>query len=325
MTKYAVSGYIGFDNFGDEAIAAVLTDYLKKNNAEKITLLSAAPKKTSNLYGVNSVYMLNFFKTIIESDVLISGGGSLLQDVTSLKSLLYYLSVIMFALVCGKKVIIFAQGFTPFRTEFGRFMTEFVLKRCHLITVRDSVSQQFLKKMKIESLLIGDPVYAINIPAGLNHSGIGIQLRSCPAVNDDFLFKLAKTLTEKYPNEEFQLFSLQDSLDMPVLEKFAGMISSFAGRTKIHSNMTAEEIITEISGLKILISMRFHSCVISAKAGVKTLGLNYDVKVKNLSEAIGFPCINLLSCDVSEGLEELDKTNPEKYNYPRFNFPDINI
>ena len=34
MTKYLVSGYIGFDNFGDEAIASVLVSNLKKQNAE---------------------------------------------------------------------------------------------------------------------------------------------------------------------------------------------------------------------------------------------------------------------------------------------------
>ena len=35
MTKYVVSGYIGFDNFGDEAIANVLISHLKNNSAEK--------------------------------------------------------------------------------------------------------------------------------------------------------------------------------------------------------------------------------------------------------------------------------------------------
>ena len=40
MTKYVISGYIGFDNFGDEAIVKSLTTHLKKNNAEKIIVLS---------------------------------------------------------------------------------------------------------------------------------------------------------------------------------------------------------------------------------------------------------------------------------------------
>ena len=131
MTKFVISGYIGFDNFGDEAIAKVLTSYLKASGAEKITVLSSNPDKTANLYGVDSINFLKFLQPIIESDVLISGGGSLLQDITSLKSLIYYLAVITTALVLNKKVIIFAQGFTPFRTKIGKFFTKFLLQYCH--------------------------------------------------------------------------------------------------------------------------------------------------------------------------------------------------
>ena len=58
MTKYVISGYIGFDNFGDEAIAKVLTTHLKNNNAEKITVLSSNPSKTANLYKTHSEYYL---------------------------------------------------------------------------------------------------------------------------------------------------------------------------------------------------------------------------------------------------------------------------
>ena len=64
MTKYIVSGYIGFDNFGDEAIAKVLVDRLKHEGAEKITLISSNPEKTAKLYGVDSCPMLKFFDCI---------------------------------------------------------------------------------------------------------------------------------------------------------------------------------------------------------------------------------------------------------------------
>ena len=113
MTKYVVSGYIGFDNFGDEAIAKVLVDRLKHEGAEKITLISSNPEKTAKLYGVEACPMLKFFDSIKNSDVLVSGGGSLLQDVTSFKSLLYYLGVIYTAIILGKKVEIYSQGIGP--------------------------------------------------------------------------------------------------------------------------------------------------------------------------------------------------------------------
>ena len=115
MTKYLVSGYIGFDNFGDEAIARVLIEKLKQKNAEKITLISSNPTKTRQLHNVESCGMFQFFAPLKETDVLISGGGSLLQDVTSLKSLMYYLCIIMIAQILRKKVVILGGGTRNFK------------------------------------------------------------------------------------------------------------------------------------------------------------------------------------------------------------------
>ena len=142
--KYVVSGYIGFDNFGDEAIASVLSQKLKSAGAEKITLISSKPQKTSEQYEVNSCGMLNFLPALIKSDILISGGGSLLQDVTSLKSLIYYLIVIFCALVLRKKVQIYAQGIGPINSKIGQFLTKHILRHVNEISVRDMKSKELL-------------------------------------------------------------------------------------------------------------------------------------------------------------------------------------
>ncbi|MCM1003098.1 MAG: polysaccharide pyruvyl transferase CsaB [Candidatus Gastranaerophilales bacterium] len=306
MTKYIVSGYIGFDNFGDEAIASVLTDNLKKIGAEKITLISSNPEKTAKLYGVESTGMFGFIKPIMESDVLVSGGGSLLQDVTSLKSLIYYLGIIMTALFFRKKVIIFAQGFTPFRTKIGKYLTKFVLKRCHKITVRDEKSQMLLKEMGIDSILVPDPVFGIGVNVS-EKRGIGLQLRTFPTLTNEFIEKLIAEIRTRFPNQEIKLISLQDSIDLPVLEKIEG---------KILKNLTVHEALKELSSLEYLVGMRFHACLAAAKAGVKVLGINYDIKVKSLAETIGFPLIELNGEGMQEGFDEMMNTG--NYSIPEF-------
>lgn len=320
MTKYVISGYIGFDNFGDEAIAGVLINKLKEQGAEKITVISANPKKTSRLYGVSSCGMLSFLRPILLSDVLISGGGSLLQDITSLKSLIYYLFVIMTAIIFGKKVIIFAQGFSKFRTKRGNFLTEFVLKKCHKVTVRDKQSQDYLKTLGINSELVTDPVFGIDIPPVPEHKGIGIQLRNCRGLGNEFLSALAEEIADKFKNEEIKLFSFQDNIDLPVIEKFAEFLTSNGAIVKIYKNLSVPEVIHEVPRLEYFISMRFHGCLISAKSGVKTLGINYDRKVKTLGENIGFPIINMFGCEVKNGINELLSQNPENYKIPEFVF-----
>jgi len=313
MTKYVISGYIGFDNFGDEAICSVLTNHLQQLNAEKITVISLNPVKTSELYGVNSCGMLNFFKPIFESDILISGGGSLLQDVTSLKSLIYYLSVIVTALFLGKKVLIFAQGFTPFKTKIGKIFTRFVLKYCNRITVRDTFSQKFLYDLGISSDLVCDPVYALETPKNISHSGVGVQLRYFPNLTDEFLDALAEEIYKNFPNQEIKLFSLQDKSDLPVIEHFGEILTAKGSLIRVYKNLSITETINQISSLEFLIGMRFHSCLVAIKSGVKLLGINYDIKVKTLSEEIGFPIINMFGCETIKGIENLKNVNPNYY------------
>lgn len=323
MTKYVVSGYIGFDNFGDEAIASVLTSHLKSNGAEKITLLSSNPQKTARLYEVYSANYLKFLKPIIDSDVLISGGGSLLQDITSLKSLIYYLSVISTALIFKKKVIIFAQGFTPYRTKIGENITKFILKHCHKIYVRDSKSQDILKNMNIDAELVADPVFATNIPKIENHKGVGIQLRSFHTLTDSFLNTLATEIAARFKHETIKLFSLQDSLDISVLEKFSKLLKERGLESIIYKNLSVNDTIKEISQLEYLVGMRFHANLVAAMAGVKVLGINYDIKVLNLAKHIGFPIIGLEETDLRAEFDKILELDTSNYQIPEFRFPQI--
>ena len=294
MTKYLVSGYIGFDNFGDEAIARVLIEKLKQKDAEKITLISSNPTKTRQLHNVESCGMFQFFAPLKETDVLISGGGSLLQDVTSLKSLMYYLGIIMIAQILRKKVIIFAQGIGPINSGFGKFLTKNILKKCSEISVRDQKSHELLKSWGIKSELVKDPVLELELPKYEKEDSVGVQLRSFPTITDEFLDKLAKEVVEKFPNKTIKIYSLQDSLDLAICETFAQKLKLITNsEVEVYSKLSINDVIEQISKLETLYAMRFHANVIGIKAGVKTIAINYDPKVKKLAEEYNLPVIEL--------------------------------
>ena len=295
MTKYVVSGYIGFDNFGDEAIARVLTYRLKKEGAEKITLISSNPEKTAKLHEVDSCGMFDFFKSIREADVLISGGGSLLQDVTSFKSLVYYLGVIFTALVLGKKVEIYSQGIGPIRSKFGRFLTCALLRHAAKISVRDKKSQEFLQNHGIKSELVQDPIFSLELPHK-NKKGIaGIQLRDYPTLTDGFLNALADEVIKRFPDKKLQVISLQDSIDLDVCEKFVRILrkKDREENVEILSGLSINDVFEKISELEYLVGMRFHANVVAIKSGVKTLAINYDIKIKKLADEYNLPLIEL--------------------------------
>jgi len=304
--KYVVSGYIGFDNFGDEAVAHVLSEKLKHEGAEKITFISANPQKTSELHNVFSCGMFNFMPALIESDTLISGGGSLLQDVTSLKSLLYYLSIIFIALLLNKKVEIFAQGIGPIKTVIGKILTKSVLKRASKISVRDTESQELLKQWGIESELVKDPVFDINVNNKNKKGIVGIQLRKYTGVNDDFLNRLANEIANRFSDKKIEILSLQDSIDLDICNNFLQKLKEQnINNVSVLSNLSVNDVTDKISDLEYLIAMRFHANVIGIKSGVKTLAINYDPKVEKLAKEYNLPIINLDDKDFSNQFNNL--------------------
>ena len=93
MSSIVISGYYGFANAGDEAMLAAMIEVLSDLEPNiNITVISGNPADTRARHGVNAVYRLNYpeiIRALAKSDLLISGGGSLLQDVTSDRSLYY--------------------------------------------------------------------------------------------------------------------------------------------------------------------------------------------------------------------------------------------
>ena len=307
MTKYIVSGYIGFDNFGDEAIAKVLTGRLKKSGAEKITLISSNPEKTAQIHQVAACKMLDFWKSLCEADVLISGGGSLLQDVTSVKSLIYYLGVIYSALILGKKVEIFAQGIGPINSKIGQILTRFALSRADKISVRDKKSQELLKEWRIESELVKDPILELELPHKNQIGVVGIQLRNYPTLTDKFLNRLAEEIVKNFADKKIQIISLQDSVDLEVCEKFARIlkINGRENNVEVVNNLTINDVFECIANLEYLVAMRFHANVVGIKAGVKTLAINYDIKVKKLAEEYNIPIVQMAQNDMDTEFKQL--------------------
>lgn len=295
--KVVISGYYGFKNFGDELILSILTEKLKNLNAE-ITVFSSDPDWSRKNYDINAIKsfdLKNVIKTIKNSDVLISGGGSLLQDATSLKSLVYYSLIIFIALCLKKKVIIFAQGIGPINNLFAQKIVFTLLKKCDYLSVRDEKSHALLTKNGISSDLVCDPAFTLpDIPAA-KELAVGIQLRSFKTMNSDFIKKLADITSRKFPDKKIIILPFQAALDNNVCEEFIKELKLVNPdiNAKILYNVSYSEIINAISKLEYLIAMRFHALVIGLKYGVKSLGINYDQKVEKLALEAGIPVISL--------------------------------
>ena len=153
MSKIVISGYYGFANAGDEAMLTAIVKSLRKaEESVDLTVISGNPHNTSTKHSVNSIHRFapwEIYSALTNCDLLLSGGGSLLQDVTSKKSLLYYLAIIWLGKLMNKKVMLYAHGIGPIRSNVLRKITKMVCNKVDLITVRDTDSLDELRRLGV--------------------------------------------------------------------------------------------------------------------------------------------------------------------------------
>lgn len=330
--KIVISGYYGFGNFGDEAILYTLIQKLKDYDTD-ITVISGNPQFTIANYYVKAIKNFALFKliyTIKSADVLISGGGSLLQDVTSVRSLIYYLLVIWLGILFNKKVIIFAQGIGPIKNKFAFFITMSILKKCTFISVRDINSQNLLKNEGINSELVCDPIYSFPLKKSESANTVGIQLRSFKNLSEELLNNLANQIAKVFSDRKCEILSFQDSIDLDICNIFAEKIKKINPNVDVEviSGLSGKDLVEKLSSLEYLIGMRFHALLLAMKFGIKSIVINYDIKVEKLAKEYNLPILPLSgSADFETAFnamqqedsnELINKANSNIFNWDSF-------
>ena len=303
MKRVLVSGYIGFNNFGDEAIFYALSNHLKqlKYNVSVLCNNKTEVENTYKVCGYNYKKPLEILKAILSCDVLISGGGSLLQNKTSNFSLFYYLLIILFSKICFKKVVIFAQGFEKINGFFPAFFTKLILKMVDFVSVRDEKSKKILLNWKINSLLLSDPVYSLveNVEIKKDKTSLLVQLRDFKGINNEFIQNLAQAIYSNYKGE-IKVVSFQDEIDEKICLKFKSEIEKLGAKAEYVKNRPINEIIDLLNNTKYVISTRLHGLIVANALKSRTFALSYDDKIDTLCEELNIRNIKILDCDKME-------------------------
>ncbi len=320
-----ISGYYGYNNMGDDSLLASMIASLKKREPNiRITVLSKRPSETRRLFGVASINRFNplsLFIAMRSAKLLISGGGSLLQNETSNRSLNYYISIIKLAKMMGLKVAVYASGIGPVHGDKFRERTRQALESADSITLRESSSLEEIRAMNVKNpnvSVTADPVFAMDTPDGdwinyiMKHREIpagkryfAVSLRSWHSSSEDFEAKIAtfcKAVSEKY-NMTPLFIPLQISRDLAICEQMALLCNGILVR-----DLTASEFTGIISNTQFVLGMRLHSLIYTARAGVPFIGLSYDPKINALAKELDIPfVIGLDSVDADSLLKMADE------------------
>jgi len=305
-----MSGYYGFSNAGDDAILQSIHENLVSASEEiKVTVLSNDPAQTRERYGLDAVPRFRLpavWRAVSRCDVLLSGGGSLLQDRTSTRSLLYYLSLIWLAKKKGKKVMLYANGIGPVTRPANRRRVKRAVENADLVTLRDHSSARELREMGVERedlYVTADPVFTMEraqqdrVVAILEQAGIVkgknfavVSVRDWPETGT-FPEKLAGVCDHLY--EKYGLISLfvlmQPERDRAVSRQVIDRMT--------HPGVILDQplVPTELMGViaqgTLCLAMRLHTLIFAARVSVPVAGLVYDPKVSSYLEELDMPCV----------------------------------
>ncbi|MEG1500983.1 MAG: polysaccharide pyruvyl transferase CsaB [Clostridiales bacterium] len=295
MKKILLTGYYGFDNIGDEAVLQEIICRLQENADDiAISVLSNAPQKTEADYHIRAIDRWSFpllAKELAQTDLLILGGGSLLQDITGSKSLFFYLLQILLAHFRHCPVFLYAQGIGPINKGFNKWLTGKILKKCRGISVRDRESADFLQKIGLSKEKIAitvDPVLAgspkSDLPLGLpSGRKLALALRNWQGIDSSLAADLADSLAKK--GWQIVFLPFHEPSDRLLAEEIAGkMKEDYFLPQDILSYQSMSGLIRQMD---IVIAMRLHALIMAAAAGIPFGAISYDPKIDSFCHEMG--------------------------------------
>lgn len=309
-----ICGAYGHGNAGDDAILkSIITSVNEIDKNMPITVLAKNTLSIKKRYRVESIHTLNvpkFLWAMRKSKLYINGGGTLIQNATSQRSLWYYLFTLRAAKTLGNKVDMYGCGIGPVNGEKNiRLVTKVLNKYVDTITLRERESVAELEKMGVNK----PAVHLCSDPA----------LSLAPAPREDAEAYLKKHDID--PNGKYLCFMLRTWYGFDVkTEAFArcaeyayekyGFTPVFLSLNILHDYKAAaqviehikcpyivlddeaepEMLITMLSYMSVVVSMRLHGLILSSLSGVPLVGVSYDPKTDSFLKYLELgSCIGL--------------------------------
>jgi polysaccharide pyruvyl transferase CsaB len=329
--KILLSGYYGFANAGDEAVlAAILSHLSERLNQPRFTVASGNPAATLQMHAsASQKYFLKSIKrddfkalsaNIKKSDLFISGGGSLLQDVTSLRNVAYHCGLLRLAQFKRTASMIYAQGVGPLNSPLSQKLVRMATTKVSAITVRDNASKVLLQTIGVKSPIqvTADPVWGLEATADKSplyqkKAVWCVSLRSWPDVDEkDSLLHVAATLAALRDlamrrEAVLRFLPMQAKVDDKLLAALGVSPGEWIATAGVHPS----RIMEQTAHCDLMIAMRLHALIFAASQKVPCVAINYDPKVAALAETLKIPLLEGTECSQSDKLgAAIDEAKP---------------
>ena len=304
-----ICGAYGKGNMGDEAILrAIIAELRAIDPAMPITVMSREPEETRLAYRTDAIFTFNvpgMLRAFRRSALYINGGGSLIQDVTSSRSLYFYLFTLAAAHLCRSRVMMYGCGIGPLGSSRNRRLAARILNRhVDVITLREDESAAELAAMEVDrprirlaadpalTLQPADPVVIDRALAAAGLSRDGQYLCICVRPWKGFeAIAPAIAAAADYAYDRYGLETVLLPIEVPRDLAAADTVASLMAHTPhiIRESCDARVCIGLLSCMRGVLAMRLHALVFAASRGIPIAGIVYDKKVEGFLRYLGQP------------------------------------
>jgi len=296
--EIVLCGYYGHGNTGDHALLRAAANRVRREmpNAS-FCALTAHGAKDEPLFGIRCLRRSRPFlvlRSIRHAKKLVFGGGTLLQDRTSLRSLCYYVFLLRYAQRHGVSTELWANGLAEPRSQFAQRLMSRALRSCDRIGLRDQCSltlaeelcpekeNVFFESDLAETTMSSKPdrisflqrrhhlltangevrPYAVITPRGREKRG---QVRI-------FSWWLGRLRTKDLFPVFVPLFPKEDEfLCQNLAKEFGGCVAH---------GLSESDLVGLMNQSRCVASMRLHGLIFARSSGVPFVGFGEDPKIE---------------------------------------------
>jgi polysaccharide pyruvyl transferase WcaK-like protein len=350
-------GYYGQGNLGDDLLMISAVRMIRAARADAMILVHChdaarlpntgdpliVPIEASAILADQSsaraTRLLRFFRLLDQSfnecDVLVFGGGTVLQESRSPLSLLMISAMVSLARWRGLDVILLGAGLGEIRTRLGGFAVRHILRRVRLAAFRDEESALRAQQLFAPCPVVrtADLVYALGGgPQPDRAAGNGaVALSIQPSVTErsdalgqrarETMRGLVQALLQQrrrvrllvFENKRGEPGGIDDGRAWRSL--LGGMIDSHPGQLTLMDMQTldgptgtfdADTIAQRLfEDCSIHAGMRFHGHVLASQARLPFVGLSHDTKITEICRLFDMPCVSIDDSSTEDVLQAL--------------------
>lgn len=279
-----ICGYYGYGNCGDELILnSILAGQRALTPDLRLTALTAHRHTPDGTRSVHRYHPIDLWREMRAGGAFILGGGSLLQDATSRRSLLYYLTLLVMADRMGLPTMLYANGLGPL-TPSSLALCRRVLRSADVISLRDRTSYDAVRAMKLPRtrvILGADPVLADKptetsprTPPFLALFPRGGASRS----HEQALADAVADVAERH-HLDVILAAMNPAQDSAAIERIAAHLRH-RGCSRVAVSSSHPRAIRRLVGrATLIIGERLHALILGFASSVPVAGLERDPKI----------------------------------------------